>query len=354
MHEWKNTVLKSNDTLEKAILVLEQEALGIVMVSDEQSRLIGTVTDGDVRRALIDHKSMSTRLSKVMYDRPSSSLLGDSKDNILSLMKDRNLIQIPVVDENNIIVGLELLQNCIHGKPISRIRDNPVFLMAGGFGKRLRPLTNDTPKPLLKVGPKPILETILTQFINAGFHEFYISTHYKAEMVREHFGDGNKWNVRIQYVHEDQPLGTAGALGLLPKGLSDDLPVIVMNGDLLTKVNFNHLLDFHNDHSGIATMCAREYSVQVPYGVIQANSQRITSIVEKPMHKFFVNAGIYVLNSELFKNVCGTTYLDMPHLLEQQIENGAKVNFFPLHEYWLDIGQLNDFHTANTDFHNHF
>ena len=227
---------------------------------------------------------------------------------------------------------------------------NPVFLMAGGFGKRLHPMTNDTPKPLLKVGDKPILEMILKQFIDAGFHNFYISTHYKAEMIREYFGNGDKWNVSIQYIHEEKPLGTAGALGLLPKDLLE-LPILVMNGDLLTKVNYKHLLDFHIEQGGEATMCAREYDIQVPYGVVEVEEQRVKSIIEKPVHKFYINAGIYVLNSAKVKSIDGDSYLDMPNLLNKLVsDNDENIGMFPIHEYWLDIGRMDEFQQAQSEY----
>jgi len=253
-------------------------------------------------------------------------------------------MQIPVVDKDGRVIGLETLQHLLEKKRY----DNPVFLMAGGFGTRLRPLTEHTPKPMLNVGTKPILETILNQFIDAGFYNFFISTHYKAEIVHAHFGDGSEWNVSIQYVHEKEPLGTAGALGLLPKNLPD-LPIVMMNGDLLTKVDFLELLSFHNEQGCDATMCVREYDFQVPYGVINASGHRITSIVEKPIQKFFVNAGIYVLNSSILEKIDGEGYLDMPYLLSQEIENHGLVNMFPLHEYWLDIGQMEQFEQAQID-----
>lgn len=344
MSNWQAVILDPKDRLEKAIQVLDRESLRIVLVADEQQRLLGTVTDGDIRRALIRHCSMDTYLAEVMFKNPTTATAGDEREAILAMMRNKDLLQVPIVDKNRKIVGLETLQHILEKEKL----DNPVFLMAGGFGKRLRPLTNNTPKPLLKVGSKPILETILTQFIDAGFHNFFISTHFKAEKVSAHFGDGSKWGVSIQYVHEDTPLGTAGALGLLPNNVPK-LPLIMMNGDLLTKVNFQHLLQFHLEHMGKATMCVREYDFQVPYGVIETVGNKITSIVEKPVHKFFVNAGIYVLEPELIDQVDGLKYLDMPTLLESQIESGEQINSFPLHEYWLDIGHVDEYERANRE-----
>ena len=252
MYSWKDVILKTNDTLEMAAQELEHEALGIVMVVNEQGKLLGTVTDGDIRRALLKHMGMDSPLEQVMYQQPTVAYIDDDRDAMLAMMRSKDLLQVPILDADNRVVGLETLQHLLKKEKL----DNPVFLMAGGFGKRLRPLTNDIPKPLLKVGEKPILETILEQFVEVGFHNFFISTHYKAEMVREHFGDGSHWGINIQYVHEEEPLGTAGALGLLPDDLNE-LPILMMNCDLLTKVNFEHLLNFHLEQGGVATMCAR-------------------------------------------------------------------------------------------------
>jgi len=268
-----------------------------------------------------------------------------SKERILAAMEQHQLLQLPVVDEENRVIGLETL----HGLLYKRRLDNPVFLMAGGFGTRLRPLTQNCPKPLLKVGEKPILELILESFINAGFHRFFISTHYMPEMIQSYFGDGSRWGVSIRYVHEDEPLGTGGALGLLPHD-EIDLPLFMMNGDLLTTLNFQNLLEFHQSHSGVATMCVREYEYTVPYGVIQSEGHSILSMVEKPVQRFFINAGIYMLSPDLVRTVMPGTYIDMPTLLEQQIVKNKNVNMFPVHEYWLDIGRMEDFQRAQQEF----
>lgn len=344
MRNWKNTILNQTATMQEAIEVLNNEALRIVMVVDQDDRLVGTITDGDIRRALLKHQTMDARLSEFMYTTPTVAHRAESRDEIFIKMHSLDLLQIPIIDEDGAVAGLETLQHLIE----KRRYDNPVFLMAGGFGKRLRPLTEHTPKPMLNVGSKPILETILEQFIEAGFHNFYISTHYKADIIHAHFGDGSGWDVNIHYVHEDEPLGTAGALGLLPSDLPD-LPIIMMNGDLLTKVDFLELLSFHKEHDAVATMCVREYDFQVPYGVISADEHKITSIVEKPVQKFFVNAGVYVLNPLLLNEVDRESYLDMPHLLSNKIDQEKLVSMFPLHEYWLDIGQMEEYERANRE-----
>ncbi|WP_433692505.1 nucleotidyltransferase family protein [Herbaspirillum seropedicae] len=344
MKQWKSIAVSRDTQLEAAISVLETGGQRIVLVVDDDERLQGTLTDGDVRRALLRHKSLTTPVEQVMCASPQVAQLDWSRERILSLMESSRLLHLPVLDSSGRVVGLETLHELLDKKRI----DNPVFLMAGGFGKRLYPLTQDCPKPMLKVGDKPILELILQSLADAGFHHFYISTHYLPEMIRDHFGDGSKWKVSIQYVHEDAPLGTGGALGLLPPG-EIQLPMILMNGDLLTRIDYRSLLEFHQRHQGAATLCVREYESQIPYGVIQSEGHRITHIVEKPIQRFFISAGIYVLSPDLIGRVAPGQHIDMPTLLEQEILAGREVNMFPVHEYWLDIGRMDDFHRAQDE-----
>lgn len=345
MKQWESTLLGPETTLENAIATLDREALRIVMVVNAERRLLGTLTDGDVRRALLKHLALDVPVGDVMCATPRTAARSWSRERILADMEKYQLLQLPVVDQEGRVIGLETLHDLLN----KRRRDNPVFLMAGGFGTRLHPLTQNCPKPLLKVGDKPILELILENFINAGFHRFFISTHYMPEMIRQHFGDGSRWGVNIRYIYEEEPLGTGGALGLLPHEEIDQ-PLFMMNGDLLTTLNFQNLLEFHQDHSGVATMCVREYEHCVPYGVIQSEGHRICSMVEKPVQRFFINAGIYLLSPDLVKSVPAGVRVDMPTLLEREIANGNDVNMFPVHEYWLDIGRMEDFKRAQQEF----
>jgi len=344
LYDWKKILLNESDSMVQAINVLDQEALRIALVVDESCRLLGTITDGDIRRALVRHIGMESSVVDVMRKNPTIVSVAEDRNSILALMKRRGLLQIPILDSENRVVGLETMEQLVD---VSK-HDNIIFLMAGGFGKRLRPLTDDVPKPLLKIGSKPILETIVEQFVDSGFSKFYISTHHKAELVRNHFGDGSKWGVNIQYIYEDEPLGTAGALGLLSEAVNG-LPIIVMNGDLLTKVNVEHLLEFHKELGGVATMCVREYDFQVPYGVVQSDGHNMKGIIEKPVHNYFINAGIYVLEPEIILSIDGKSYLDMPCLFERSIKSGEQINVFPIHEYWLDIGRMEEFEKANRD-----
>jgi dTDP-glucose pyrophosphorylase len=350
LKEWTEILLHPDDTLEMAIKVLHSGGKRIILIVEENRKLLGTVTDGDIRRAIIRHVEMDCMIKEVMNNTPTTALKSDQLNLIMSKMISGDLLHMPIVDEQGVLVGLETLQHLIE----KRQYDNPVFLIAGGFGTRLYPLTETTPKPLLNVGTRPILETIIIQFIEAGFHNFYISTHYKSDMIYDYFGDGSTWGVKIEYLYEENPLGTAGSLGLLPNDMPNNLPILMMNADLLTKVDFVNLLDFHSEQGGIATMCIRQYDFQVPYGVVNIEEQHVVKITEKPVQKFFVNAGIYVLNPKLLKNIDGTTYLNMPNLLETQVKEGEVVNVFPIHEYWLDIGRMDEYKKANRDIYTFF
>ncbi|WP_114418136.1 nucleotidyltransferase family protein [Marinospirillum perlucidum] len=344
MKNWQDTLVQPTISLEGAIEKLDLSAQQILLVTDEDKKLIGTVTDGDVRRALLKRLDLATPVVQIMNKQPKVATADWSKARLLSFMEQQQLLQLPVVDTDQQVTGLETL----HGLLQKPRQDNPVFLMAGGFGKRLHPLTKTCPKPLLKVGDKPILELILESFVSSGFHRFYISTHYMPEKIREHFGDGNRWGVSITYIHEDRPLGTAGALGLLPKDEIDQ-PLFMMNGDLLTTLNYLSLLGFHEEHGGSATLCVREYEHQIPYGVIESRDHQALAIKEKPTQTFNVNAGIYLLSPKLVKQVPANHPLDMPELLQQEINNGKVVNLYTLTDYWLDIGRMDDFNRAQTD-----
>lgn len=345
-YDWKNILIKPDQPIRDALQLIDSESLRIALVVDGELRLLGVVTDGDVRRGLLKNLSITSPVNMVMNTKPLTAKLGTARKELVKFMEKEQLLAIPLMEDGK-VAGLETLQRV---GQYSKYQ-NPVFLMAGGFGTRLRPLTDNCPKPLLKVGDKPILEIVLNSFIKAGFVNFYISTHYLPEMIREHFGDGSKWNVKISYVYEELPLGTGGALGLLPAD-TPDLPLILINGDVLTNVDFERVLEFHNKHQAAATMCVRDYEYQVPFGVINGDGNKIISMVEKPVQRFFVNAGIYVISPEIRYSVQKNTRIDMPTLLEQFIAQNHNVMMFPIHEYWLDIGRIEDYNRAQIDIMN--
>ena len=345
MKNWQNCLIKPDKQLIDAIRIIDTGGGKIALVADENNVLLGTITDYDIRQAILKGCSVNDSIRSILNPNPQFVSENESDFDILQKMRTSNIRQMPILNSRNEIVGLKLISE-LNKDYYSRT--NPVLLMAGGLGSRLRSLTNKCPKPLLKVGGKPILEIILQKFIESGFNDFYISVNYKAEMIQKYFGRGEKYGVNIKYVKEEKRLGTAGALGLLPSGINE--PVIVMNGDLLTKVDFHQLLDFHYRRKSTATMCVREYEYQVPYGVVNFKDWEMKELQEKPSYSFFVNAGIYVLNPEIIYQVEKDEYLDMTDLFNKNIQQKKRTLVFPIREYWMDIGRIEDFQKAQEEF----
>lgn len=348
MKDLQKILLSSETLIRKGIEVLNTTALQIIIVVDENKKLLGTVTDGDIRRGILRGIPVEAPLSKIMNSEPKTATRTMPREELLELMTKYSVRHVPVLDKVGRVTSVHALNDFLKAQE----RENTVVLMAGGLGKRMRPMTDSRPKPLLTVGKKPVLEIIMEQFIKAGFKQFIISVNYKAEMIMDHFGDGSKWEAQIQYVNENEPLGTAGALNLLKQKPSK--PFFVMNADVLTKANFTQLMDFHEDEQAVMTMAVREYDFQVPFGVVKIDQNKIQGIDEKPIHRFFVNAGIYILNPEALDYLPQNRASDMPELLERILKENQKTAAFPITEYWLDVGQKADFDRANGDFTGEF
>lgn len=344
MNNCKDIVVHRDQSIKEALEIIDKGAIRIAIVLDEEDKVVGTLTDGDVRRGLLSGLSLDSTIDNLYFKEPTLANVNDSKELIVQKAISKQIYQIPIVDDEGKLVKIEDLAKLLK----TNAKRNRVVLMAGGLGTRLRPLTEDIPKPLLKVGNKPILETIIENFAKYGFVNITISVNYKADMIKEYFGDGSKFGVNIEYIEETKRLGTAGALSLIKERPQE--PFFVMNADLLTNVNFTHLLDFHTYENSVATMCVREYDYQVPYGVIETDGSNITSIKEKPVHKFFVNAGIYTLSPQVFEYIPKNEFYDMPTLFEDIIKDKLKTISFPVHEYWLDIGRMSDFEQAQSEY----
>lgn len=344
MKNWKSTLIPPTATVKEALAAIDAGVLQIALVVDPERQLLGTVTDGDIRRGILRGLSLDEPVSAVMNRLPTVARAYESPEHVLALMKLKTFRQIPIVDENGRVVGVQMLDELIQPKQ----QDNWVVLMAGGLGTRLAPLTDACPKPMLRVGGKPLLETIIETFRDQGFRRFFISVNYKAEMIMEHFRDGADWGVTIEYLRERDRLGTAGSLSLLPE--RPRTPFFVMNADLLTTINFRQMLDFHQERQAIATMGVREYTFQVPYGVVRIDGHRLLGIDEKPQHQFFVNSGIYLLGPEALDEIPAEVPFQMPELFERLIARGDRTLVFPIREYWLDVGRLEDFNRANGEY----
>lgn len=346
LFNWQRISVKDEASIKEALTVLDREALQIVLVVGQGSRLLGTLTDGDVRRALLRGEGLDGQVTSAMNTQPLIGLTTQGETAWKRKMLEHSIRHLPIVDEKKSIVGL------FYDKKEVQKRFNPVVLMLGGLGSRLRPLTESIPKPMLRVGDKPILETIVTHIAEQGFVHFYFCINYLGEQIRSYFGDGSQWGIHIEYVEEDERMGTAGALSLLPE--KPTLPFVVMNGDLLTKVDLTALIDFHLEHENVTTACVREYAQQVPYGVVEVDGAQVTQLVEKPVYRYFVNAGIYALSPEAMEKVPESQFYDMPTLIEEILAEKGKVGGFPITEYWMDIGQMPDYEKAQADYEVHF
>lgn len=327
-----------------AIAAIDRSGRQIALVADETGRLLATVTDGDVRRGILKGVDLDGPVAQVMHTAPTTVTVGAPEAETRALIRARKLHHVPVIDGDGCLVDLATVDDLFGVTP----KDTRVVLMAGGLGKRLRPLTETVPKPMLTVGGKPLLEQIIGVFAEQGFWRISVSVNYRREMIEAHFGDGRAFGVEIDYVQEDRAMGTAGALSLLKD--RPDAPFIVMNGDLLVSLQFSELLAFHGDTGALGTMVVREYEQQVPYGVVRAEGHVMTGIEEKPIERYYVNGGIYVLSPAALDLIPEGEPMDMPSLLTRITEEGSRVSVYPLRDYWRDIGRIDDLEAARTEF----
>jgi dTDP-glucose pyrophosphorylase len=324
-------IISENCSLKKAIFVINETASQIALVVKNQ-KLIGIVTDGDIRRALLGGLNLNSKIEKVMQRNYTFLLSPASKEDALKLMKNKILKQIPLIDNNKNLIDLFLLDELIKLNPIY----NEVVIMLGGRGTRLGELTKNCPKPMLKVGSKPILEIILQQLIEHGFKNFYFSVNYLKSQIKKYFKNGSRWGVNIKYLEEKKPLGTAGSIKLLQKKIIK--PFLVINGDVLTRINYNHLINFHSNCKSQITMCVKEYKTKIPYGIAKIKDHNVIGIEEKPELIHFINAGIYCLNPSIIKLIPKNTYFDMTDLITLAKKRNINIKPFLIHEYWQDVG----------------
>jgi dTDP-glucose pyrophosphorylase len=343
MSNWRDALVSSSTSLRQTIEAITKGNLQIALVVDSENKLLGTVTDGDIRKAILAGKDLNIAAGEAMRSQPTTSSANTPRAAILNLMREKRIHQMPLVDDQGRVVDVLTVDDMIGASQ----RPNTVVIMAGGLGTRLHPLTEETPKPMLKVGGKPILETIIQSFIDQGFTNFFVSVNYKATTISEYFGDGSRLGAKISYLHEKSRLGTAGGLSLLPRDIH--APIIVMNGDLLTRISVDALLNFHERESAVATMVVREDHYQVPYGVVEVDGTQIVGVEEKPIQRHLVNAGIYVISQAGLSNIPDDTFYDMPTHFAKLSANNHRTAAFPLHEYWVDIGRLDELERAQRE-----
>lgn len=339
-----NIKLNQKANMQDALEIIDKGRMQIALIVDKNDNLIGTLTDGDIRRGLLKGLNLNSSIETIIFRTPTVAKISDTKEEILKVAVAKKLHQIPIVDDYGKLIGIQEIESLVKPKE----KTNKVVLMVGGLGTRLRPLTENTPKPMLKVGNKPILQTIVEKFAEYGYTNIVMCLNYKSHIIQDYFGDGGEFGVSIEYILEEQRMGTAGALSLLKRKPTE--PFFVMNGDLLTNVNFEHLHDFHISNDSMGTMCVREYDFQVPYGVVNIDGSNILSIEEKPTHRLFVSAGIYMLSPDVLKYIPDNEFYDMPTLFEKLISEQQSTISFPLREYWLDIGRMEEYRKANDEY----
>lgn len=346
MVELSKFLVTPENTLREVMACIDGNTKGIALVVDKKRHLIGTVTDGDVRRAILRGVAMDVTIDKIMNRNPLSAPQGLSAKELLRIMdegkKETYVNHIPTVDEQGRVVDLVTRFDLLGSRrlPISAV------IMAGGYGMRLRPLTDETPKPMLEVGGRPTIEWIIEGLREAGIHHIIIATCYKADAIMKHFGDGSSFGVKVEYIYEENLTGTAGPLGLLR---SWSQPLMVVNGDILTRVDYRAMLDYHREHRADMTVAVREYHLQIPYGIVEIEDVKIQGLNEKPFLRFFVNAGIYLLEPVLYSYINQGEFLDMTVLIGSLLKEGRAVIGFPVREYWIDIGQEVDYGQAQED-----
>ncbi len=344
MKLFKKTFVSPETSILETLRVIDEFALEIALVVDKNSRLLGTVTDGDIRRAILRNISLSEPIRTIMNSNPVTSAPDVSEDEILFLMSHKSIKHIPILDSEGRILDLVLMRDLA----VRRRRDNWAIVMAGGLGKRLGDLTRQTPKPLLPVGKRPLLGTIVNQLRKHGISKIFVSVNYQADKVKHYLQDGKDFDVEVRYLEEKEFLGTAGPISLLPERPSK--PFLIINGDILTSVNFANLLDYHETSGKAMTACIREFCVDIPYGIVKMRGTELLSIKEKPIYKFFINTGIYVLSPSVLDLLSPGEKADMPQIMQRLTEKGSGVGCFPLSEFWLDIGKIEDYQRAQTEF----
>ncbi len=338
----KNSIISPQATIAEAIAVLDKAGTGALMLSEQGGILCGLLTDGDIRRAVLRSQALDLACSTIANRTPVVVPPTATKTEMLHIMNTRDINHLPVVDADGRIVNFVLRKDLVTEEQL----ELSAVIMAGGFGKRLLPLTEQTPKPMLPVGDRPLLEFSIEQLRKAGIRRVNVTTHYLPDKIIDHFGDGSGFGVDLNYTTEDHPLGTAGGLKLMP---ALDGTMLVINGDILTGVSFQKILAYHREHKADITVGVRRYEVQVPYGVIECVGERVVRLTEKPQLNFLINAGLYLLEPSVYRYIPDGRRFDMTDLIERLIQEGRPVVSFPIVEYWLDVGRHADYEKAQED-----
>jgi dTDP-glucose pyrophosphorylase len=336
--------INAEDSIKTALEVIDKGGRGIALILDDEKRLIGTLTDGDIRRAILKGLSLDEPVKAVMNSNYVFVTRNYSRTLVTTIFQNRGIRQLPVLDDDMRVVDVIFYHEFFEEKA----KENWALIMAGGLGTRLHPLTQEMPKPMLKVGAKPIIETIIEQLRSYGYKNIVLCLNYKADIIKNYFQDGANFGVNIKYVSERKRLGTAGAIRLAREYI--DRPFFVLNGDILTKLNFDQFMQFHIKSGNTITIGTKKYEIQIPYGVVNLKDEKVIDLQEKPSSSYFISGGMYCLDPEAIDRIPEDEYFDITQLISGYLDRGEKVGSFPITEYWMDIGQIDDYHQANLDY----
>ena len=332
--------INENDSVKKALSIINNGTIKMAFVVNKKDKLVGTLSDGDIRRGLLRGININSSIFSIINKKPLVGKDTETKEKLFRIAKIKKINQIPIINNKGKVIDI-LPFNYFNEE---KLRVNKIVIMAGGRGRRLMPLTKDTPKPMLKVKNKPILQNIIENFKNCGFKDFIICVNYKKKKIQNFFKNGNSLGVNIEYIEEKKKMGTIGALSLIKEKFTE--PLFVINGDLITNLKFEKMMDFHKKNNSIITMGIKEHEINCAYGEVKLKNEYIHSINEKPSHKFFINTGIYILNPSCIRLI-PKKFFDMPNLIDRLISKKKKIISFPLNENWNDIGTPKDYKSIN-------
>lgn len=330
-------------SIKQALEILDAGAKGIILIVDKDKKLIGTVTDGDIRRAILNGISLDKKIKEIIHENPVKVVEGTSIEEAKKIIIKNAIQHLPIINKDNIVIDMITLNDII----LPKGKDNIVVIMAGGLGTRLKDLTKEIPKPMLQVGDNPILHHIINNFKEYGYNKIIISVNYKSEIIENYFQDGCAYGVKINYIKENKRLGTAGGIRLAKNYINE--PFFVINGDIFTNLNFEKMMEFHIKNKFDITVGTRRYSSTIPYGVIEEKKNNIIGLKEKPTVDYLINGGVYCLNPELIKYIPEDKYFEITDLIDLCIKKGLKVGSYEINEYWMDIGKIEDYNKVNND-----
>lgn len=330
-------------SIKESLKLLDEGAKGIILVVDKERKLIGTITDGDIRRAILKGIELEEKIGEIMHKNPIKVKQETSREEIKDILIKNAIKELPIVDENYKVIDMITINDIL----LPEGKENPVIIMAGGLGTRLKDLTKEIPKPMLRIGNDPILQHIINNFKQYGYNKIFISVNYKAEIIENYFQDGYAYGVKIEYIKEHKRLGTAGGIKLVEDFI--DKPFFVINGDIFTNLNLENMMVFHKNNHFDITVGTRKHSFQIPYGVVKAEENSIIDVEEKPTIECLINAGIYCLNPKVIRLIPKDKYFEITDLIEICIKKGLKVGSYEVKDYWMDIGRIEDYDKVKND-----